>query len=280
MTRRARSVALATALAFTLGISVPAFAKEIDVNLKTGASYSGQLVERIPGDHVTIKLATGEVKRFEWEELAEEEASPEAPKAESPKPESPKAETPKPEAPAAKVKAKPKQVTAEPEEGAYEVTIETAQEGVALERPLGTTTLGYAEAQHWERVCAAPCNRAVPGGEYRIGGNGLRKSALFIIDSPTTINAKLGKQGAFSAGVAVGVGGATLGLVGAVILSRPSHGDDTGKNVGLATIVIGLAMAGVGLVLGMSNSSQVKVNDKLIAKPKSTLRFVGDGFVF
>jgi hypothetical protein len=39
------------------------------VVLKSGAVYQGELVEKVPGDHLTLKLATGEIKNFGWNEL-------------------------------------------------------------------------------------------------------------------------------------------------------------------------------------------------------------------
>ncbi len=40
------------------------------VRLADGSVYAGELVEMVPSDHVTIKLATGEIRRFEWAALA------------------------------------------------------------------------------------------------------------------------------------------------------------------------------------------------------------------
>lgn len=169
---RSRSCLRAVALTTTLSLGLPAIAptlafaaaKEIDVTLKNGAMYHGKLVEKVPGDHVTIELATGEVKRFEWDDLTDEEQEPAA--------------------------AKPKKKAAPPassatssEDGGYHVTITTEQEGVVLERLIGTTTLGNREAEHWERVCSAPCNTNVPGGsEYRVGGRDVRATPTFTID--------------------------------------------------------------------------------------------------
>lgn len=42
---------------------------ELTITLADGAAYRGVLVERVPNDHVTIKLPTGDVKRFEWKEI-------------------------------------------------------------------------------------------------------------------------------------------------------------------------------------------------------------------
>jgi hypothetical protein len=37
---------------------------------KDGSTYQGELVEKEPGKEVTVKLATGELKRFDWNEVA------------------------------------------------------------------------------------------------------------------------------------------------------------------------------------------------------------------
>jgi F0F1-type ATP synthase membrane subunit c/vacuolar-type H+-ATPase subunit K len=64
---RALAVGLATVI---LAPSVPALGDDaMTVVTKSGAKYRGELVEEIPNDHVTIKLATGEVKRFAWSEI-------------------------------------------------------------------------------------------------------------------------------------------------------------------------------------------------------------------
>jgi hypothetical protein len=50
-----------------------------DIQLANGARYRGDLVEKLPGDHVTIRLATGEVKRFGWDEIREQPPASTAP---------------------------------------------------------------------------------------------------------------------------------------------------------------------------------------------------------
>ncbi len=40
------------------------------VKLADGSVYVGELVEKVPSDHITIRLATGDIRRFEWSALA------------------------------------------------------------------------------------------------------------------------------------------------------------------------------------------------------------------
>jgi hypothetical protein len=60
------------AIAVTL-VTLPATHARADaqtVTLADGSVYAGELVEMVPSDHITIKLATGEIRRFEWTALA------------------------------------------------------------------------------------------------------------------------------------------------------------------------------------------------------------------
>lgn len=46
------------------------------VELRSGDRYRGALIERVVGDHVTIRLATGDIKRFSWSEVRSVGAAP------------------------------------------------------------------------------------------------------------------------------------------------------------------------------------------------------------
>ena len=77
-----RGLSLAALLAFSLA-SYDALAGET-VRLRDGSTFQGELVEKVPGDRVTIRLATGEIKRFAWGDIVPEAApaatAPAAPK--------------------------------------------------------------------------------------------------------------------------------------------------------------------------------------------------------
>src|SRR5580704_2020131 len=53
---------------------------------KDGAEYRGDLVESVPGDHLTLKLATGDVKRFAWADVTNVTHDPPVPPAQPDKP--------------------------------------------------------------------------------------------------------------------------------------------------------------------------------------------------
>lgn len=39
------------------------------IELVDGSTFQGELVEKVPGDHLTLKLATGETRRFDWSDV-------------------------------------------------------------------------------------------------------------------------------------------------------------------------------------------------------------------
>lgn len=66
-------------LAFGQGAKVDGGPVERSVVLKDGGMYRGEVVEYAVNSHVTLKLASGEAKRFAWDEI--EQLSPPRPKA-------------------------------------------------------------------------------------------------------------------------------------------------------------------------------------------------------
>ena len=73
-----RIYSLVTVFALAL-IAAPAVAHAdaaVEITLKDGSSYRGELVERIVGDHVTLKLATGEIRTVPWSDMRTDSAAP------------------------------------------------------------------------------------------------------------------------------------------------------------------------------------------------------------
>jgi hypothetical protein len=48
----------------------------LTVKLADGSQYQGELIEKVPGDKVVIKLATGEIKTFSWADVVSSAESP------------------------------------------------------------------------------------------------------------------------------------------------------------------------------------------------------------
>jgi hypothetical protein len=183
----------------------------------------------------------------------------------------------------------------------YFVTIKTEQDGVYLEREIGTTTVGDAVGVHWKRVCSAPCNVAVPeDASYRLSGHGYRPSDPFSIRSTSTINAKLSTSAGFGAALGFGIGGAALVVTGLALLrvedtvttrydtttgQAISETEPSGaRKLAPAFLVIGAVFLGVGLYVGLTNMSSVSINGKEVALKSNGnrpgLRLTPNGFVF
>ncbi|HSQ63836.1 MAG TPA: hypothetical protein VLM85_11505, partial [Polyangiaceae bacterium] len=62
--------------ALALASAAHAQAAQERVTLVDGTVMQGELVEKVPGDHVTIKLATGEVRTIQWRALAPQAPPP------------------------------------------------------------------------------------------------------------------------------------------------------------------------------------------------------------
>lgn len=167
------------------------------VVLKNGAVYRGELVELVPKAHIVLKLATGEVKRFEWGDIT-------------------------PAEPAEHSATTPAGVT-----GAANahVHIESTDSEATLEHEKGTATIsngaGYAAVvKLWEPVCRAPCDASFNReGYFSIRGRGINPSEEFRLPSTglltLRVNAGHRLARAFSiAGLIVG----GLGLIPALAL--------------------------------------------------------------
>lgn len=293
MSRRPLSIVLALSLALA---PTPALAAKDDggvtIVLKSGAKYRGTLVEEVPGDHVTIQLATGEVKRFEWADVVHKAPKPSAGTADE-EPE----DDDTPEPPKSKPKTSPAPEPDEP--GGPYVHITTKTEGVVLERLTGQSDVdgGGLSVSHWRIACRAPCDTEVRAGDgYRLSGKGLRSTKTFSLEGSGSvkIDAQLGSKGAFYAGVAIGATGAGLGAVSLLIAStaRPTEickggfsssceQDTSLKDTMLVFAGMGLVISVVGFVIAGINRNEVTVDGNEIARRKSpTIALTPAGLVF
>lgn len=86
----ALGLSLGFALTFGLGFSSPLFAAEPEppvertVTTADGAMYRGEVLEYVSGDHITLKLDTGEQRRISWNDATQ--ISPPRPKGSKPPP--------------------------------------------------------------------------------------------------------------------------------------------------------------------------------------------------
>ncbi len=238
----AASLALGLATAFASG---GASADE-QVRMRDGSVFQGELVERIPGDHVTIRLATGEFRRLPWSDVVSESAV------------EPPSELP---------------MRAAPRGPVVHVAVTANREGATLLRIAAVgQELGWrrrAIFELYDPVCTAPCEADVPArGRYRVRGDGMVQSAAFHLPQGEP---RVGLQvnGGSLAGVVLGVvmmgvGITAMGIGGVFMLvgaSERAPNDGSGTETGGAiTLGAGAGLTGLGLYLVLANQTDVRTD--------------------
>ncbi|MCU0656272.1 MAG: hypothetical protein MUF64_13790 [Polyangiaceae bacterium] len=249
-------------------------APEQTIWLKNGGFLRGSLVELVPGDHVTVQLVTGELRKIPASEIdrmstgAGGSAAPTA--------------IPAPTAPA---------TSATPP-----VAIPSPSAAPALSlAPLRVVAPGGAGVEiewrkrldpgGWARVCQAPCELGVLAidREFRAAGPGIQPSRSFLLEPgerPVSVEVRPGQASlhrwgtlAFLVGLPVMLaGGVGIGLdLGTKIPHNETYG-----TVGLVTAAVGGALLLTSLPLLYSGQTRV-LNDKgiQIARKPSTPLFLG-----
>jgi len=263
---------------FALLITTAAHAAEPErVTLRDGSIVQGELVEKVPGDHITLKLATGEVRQIAWSDVVPEQAAP-----------PPRVQVQQ-RAPATTHVA----VTSTKDD--TQLAQVMRQIDVRVVGAYGDTAYGHIE--ELKIICTAPCEADVdPAGDYKVGG-GIHGSSMFNLppgQNPLKLNVDAGSKGMFMGGLiatltgaAVIVTGGTIMLLSAV-LPQTSFDPVTLQDVpvdrsgmligGIITAVAGAALVGLGVPLIVISSTHVTTGtgQELATRPHLTL----NGLVF
>lgn len=217
---------LATLLTLAGAQGTAAAAEVRTIQLQNGTIYSGELVEWVPGDHVTLRLITGEIRRVPWTELAlQPPPPPVAPPAVAPPAFAPPPGPPPPDAffppPAAPGGAPaPGTLLTIRSKNPYAQLTQTSSGGYVVGYGYGRS-YGYgATIEAWRAICTTPCNQVVPsGGPYRIAGPGIVPSRPFILSPGSAeLQVKTGKVGARVGGLFLTVIGGSAILTGGILL--------------------------------------------------------------
>lgn len=238
----AASLALGLATAFVGGDA----SAEEQVRMRDGSIFQGELVERIPGDHVTIRLATGEFRRLPWSDIVSE--APVEPPSELP-------------------------LRGAPRGPLVHVAVTANREGATLLRIAAVgQELGWRRRvtfELYDPVCTAPCEADVPArGRYRVRGEGMVQSSAFHLpqgEPRVGLQVNGGSLGGVVGGVvmmgfgivAMSIGGIFM-LVGA---SERAPNDGSGTEIGGAiTLGAGAGLTGLGLYLVLANQTDVRTD--------------------
>jgi hypothetical protein len=228
------------------------------IQLRDGALYRGVILEWVPGSRVTLRLATGELRRFRWVDLAPETLPPPSPSPDA-------AAAPSPWG---------------PEDGAAEktrVTLRTKSRYVTLRRQGGPKYVpGYgwvSSFNPWRIICLPPCNRDLPrAGVFRIGGSNdvIIPSAPFELPpGSATLDVKAGTWSGLTGGVLLTTFGGTAAIIGAGLFGGIVAGADnvpSGQRAsvgigGLVTLGVGVGLLTGGIVLLARSHTSVRILD-------------------
>jgi hypothetical protein len=196
------------------------------VRLKNGSLYRGTVMELVAGDHVDVRLPSGETKRFPMSDVDYAGPASGVPGAEAPAPASAGPPPPRPlvtiDAKAAKIHFEATSADTDFHIRTEDVTVEGTGWG------WGRGLYGFAstaEAHGYAHICAAPCDVTMPVGKYRLalsqgGKKPVEPDHAVTIDGATTIQGKYvsyaGTRGAgwglFAISLAAGFGLMAVGV--------------------------------------------------------------------
>jgi hypothetical protein len=264
-----------TTMAFGLTFLVAglAHADAETVHLTSGAVYSGELVEKIPGDHVTIKLATGEVKRFDWTDIA-------------PKTPAQHLETQQPLAPITPEPQQQQTVTPLPPRPAR-VRFNSDVKGALLMRVDTVVTAGTIYPSDTESpVCYAPCSASADANaRYYVRGAYITTSGRFAIsEGESTLSVRAGNAGVSSAGGWLLGFGVMSAVIGAVTTPLAFAFDDAGAGwngwhyFGVTSLIAGAGLILISLPFIVAGRTHVALGDMDVAHHR--VQWAPNGFRF
>ena len=270
MNRTHREATFVLVVLGALCASSPALASTETVHLNDGSVYEGELVEKVPNDHVTIKLATGEVRRFDWSALAPEHAAAPAP-------------TTMPGVTG--VVAQPPPLPPRP----AKLRFTADAKGVLLMRvdTVMNNTAVYPSTLETETpVCYAPCKADVDANaRYYVRGAYVERSRSFSIPEG---DSKLVARTGSSVTRAIGATSLTFGILstiaGSIITpvafatSNTRNGWNAFEDWGVASLIGGGVLILLGIPLMVAGVTHVGIGDMDVAR--GPIRPIAGGFAF
>ncbi len=262
-----RSIPVVVVLASSIFAARPAYADQETVHLTNGSVFSGELVEKIPGDHVTIKLATGEIRKIEWSDIAPQNAV------------------------AAPTGALPQVVVAPsvptPPPRPAHVRFESDAKGALLMRVdniAGTAGIAPYATETETPVCYAPCAADVDANaRYYVRGAYISRSARFAIrDGESALAVRSGSSGVSTAGawlLSIGILSTITGAIATPIAYADAKGPGLNgwQDFGIASLVGGGAFILLSIPFIVAGRTHVAMGDMDVAHHT---RWMPGGFRF
>jgi hypothetical protein len=223
-------------------------APKASLHMKDGGLYHGEIVETVMRDHVTLKLATGDVKTFDWEDIQWEVPPPPPPP--------------------------PRVVKAD-----VELTFAANDASAVLQRRT-------VDRDGYDDFCASPCHRLVkPEGIYRVNVPGTLTTNAFQLRSAhdNHIVASIRPHTRMTIGTILAIAAIPIQAIGAGLAVATSNAptytisnlppyyylpvDNTALSVAsVAVNVLAPLVLAVGLILMAESTTSVKLNDVRVAR--------------
>jgi hypothetical protein len=220
----------------TAPATAPAASDSDVLYLRDGGMFRGRATEIVPGSHVTLRLASGETKRFSWVEVDRViVAAPSVP--------------PPPSAGARRDDGPP---MVGPR---ARVHIASDKPVILYRRPAGTNA--------WTQACTSPCGVELPLGDtYYLTGSRIAKSKELKLKARPGGEVELTVDPPSDGGMVVGgiisYGGfitAYAGLLATLVgLASPRTRSDV-RDGGLIALAAGSAVAGLGLLIFLNSAT-------------------------
>jgi hypothetical protein len=257
-------------------VSLPVMPREeytpptVTVRTKNRSAYHGELIERVAGEHVVLKLETGEMKTIDWADI--DQAPPPPPRS-----------APHEDAPVENVYTKNGSIyhgeiiekvmrdhvtiklptdevktidwdDIQIEGSPSRVRRETHEAVLAVEADEPDVVLERRNADGiFTDVCHAPCEEPAPAGLYRVAGSGLVPTPPFRVDASARVFATMTTRPMHTAAVATSAVSGGLLFTGFMVLladvATPSWASDK-STLDWATGTI-LTLGTVSFLVGM-----------------------------
>lgn len=270
---------IVSASAFVLGMNAPAHAakpqpiqadrEDITVTLNDGAFYKGVLLELVPKDHVTIRLSTGEIKRFAWTKVkktepVEQPQTPSSPEKLGGSPNAPSDDT----TDGARTDRKPDasvllRVNSDDPQTTVQQLLDQSSTVAVAANLSGGVAIGGSQSESWRQVCVAPCGVPVsPNLKYRVEGPSFKSSPFVLPQGVDQVQLKV-KSGSRGGQV---FGGILLGLgIGSIVGFAWMLALDSTRVAGGITMAAGgvVTLIGIPVVLATRTTVHASTGQRL-----------------
>lgn len=261
VSRAALALLVVGALSTRLAHAEDVAPKNLVVWLKSGAIVRGELVELAPSDHVTVRLASGEIRRYSWSDVRDTET----------------------EAVTEVTPPKPKELGREPAPTARKAQVRLTLRADDMEATLEKAESGPppivfgTDLGPWQRVCTAPCDvRVDANGDYRVAGDGINPSSRFRLTPGADyhLEAETGSARAHLLSGLLFGGALACGVLAGTTYAVTHTGENPSRDNTLTYVVLGVGVVAlaVSIPLWLTSGTSVQTENGESVAHRGSLR--------